>query len=258
MTARRKKTAKKKAARKQAAKKKVAKKKVARTKKVARKKPGARKKKSSPRPRPGSGASRPGAAAREPARSWTAAVTERVTELVEHAAAGALRRALDAGGREIGAWLPESAETRIEAGAYLRELRELAGLTVDELSEAVELRDHSILAAVEAGTTTLSFELILRLAAILARHDPAPFVARLVRLYNPVLWQMLDDWGVGRLPLQGVREREFVNILRASDAARALSDEDFDRVLGFTREAFETALHFALESGAGRSRSASS
>ena len=184
----------------------------------------------------------------KPSPSWTALLGEQLSELVEKTAAGALRRALETGGREIGAWLPEAPEVRREAGVYLRELRELTGLTIDELADAIELSDHSILEAVEAGTATISFELILRLAAILARHDPAPFVMRLVRSYNPVLWQLLEGWGVARLPLQGVREREFVNILRASDEARALSDEDFEQVLDFTRVAFETALSFAVRS----------
>ncbi|MDJ0850077.1 MAG: helix-turn-helix transcriptional regulator [Myxococcota bacterium] len=182
---------------------------------------------------------------KKPARS--ASLTDWLTELVEQAAAGALRLAVESGGREIAGWLPEAAAMRREAGHYLRELRELAGLTLDELSEAVDLSDRSLLEAVEDGTATLSFELILRLAAILARRDPVPFVSRLVRTYNPVLWQMLEDWGIGRLPLQLEREREFVNILRGQDAARALSDEDFARVLEFTRSAFETALRFALK-----------
>ena len=182
-------------------------------------------------------------------RSRAASLAERLTELVEHAAAGALRLAVDTGGREIAAWLPEASEVRHEAGDYLRELRELTGLTLDELTDAIELRDRSLLEAVEAGTASLSFELILRLAAILARHDPIPFVSRMVRSYNPVLWQLLEDWGIGRLPVQLEREHQFVNILRARDEARELSDEDFEQVLAFTRSAFETGLHFAGKRG---------
>jgi transcriptional regulator with XRE-family HTH domain len=193
------------------------------------------------------GASTAKRSAKEPSLSWAALLGEHLSVLVEKTAVGALRRALETGGREIGTWLPDATDMRREAGAYLRELRELTGLTIDELADAIELTDHSVLRAVEAGTATISFELILRLAAILARHDPAPFVMRLVRSYNPLLWQLLEDWGVGRLPVQGVREREFVNILRASDDARALSDEDFERVLDFTRASFETALHFAVD-----------
>jgi len=179
------------------------------------------------------------------ARPRTTSLGERLAQLVEHAAAGLLRRAVDVGGAGVAALLPGSEEMRREVGAYVRELRELAGLTLDELTEALKLSDHSLLAAVEAGTATLSFELTLRLAAVIARHDPVPFVSRLIRTYNPVLWQLLEDWGIGELPLELEREHEFVNILRGAEAARALSDEDFARVLAFTRAAFETALHFA-------------
>ncbi len=140
---------------------------------------------------------------------------------------------------------PESARMRRDAGRYLRELRELAGLTLDELSEAIELSDDSLLAAVEKGTATLSFELILRLSALLARNDPVPFVAKLTRSYNPALWKLLEGWGIGRIPLQLERERRFVNVFRAHDAARKLSDESFEHVLDFTRAAFEMALDLA-------------
>jgi len=233
-----------------AARKKIAggKKKAGRKKKAARKKKGARTKKQAARTSGTARAARTRRHATERSRSWAVMLAERLTEMVEHTATGALRRMLDQGGREIGEWLPEASEMRVEAGASIRELRELAGLTVDELADAIDLTDRSILEAVEAGTATISFELILRLAAILARHDPAPFVARLARSYNPVLWQLLEDWGVGRLPLQSVREREFVNVLRSIDEARALSDEDFARVLDFTRSAFERAIHFAARS----------
>ena len=193
-------------------------------------------------------ARRKGAARSRKPAARPATLAERLTQLVEHAAAGALRGVVDRGGRGLAAWLPDAPEMRRQAGAYLRELRELAGLTVDELADAAELSDRSLLEGVEAGAATLSFELILRLAAVLARHDPVPFISRMLRSYNPVLWDLLEDWGLGRLPLQLEREREFVNILRGRDEARALSDEDFGAVLAFTRAAFETALHFAAGS----------
>ncbi|HBZ69408.1 MAG TPA: transcriptional regulator [Deltaproteobacteria bacterium] len=192
----------------------------------------------------------------QPARPGASWLGERLTQLVEHAAAGFLRRAVDVGGAGVAALLPGSEEMRREVGAYVRELRELAGLTRGELAEALRLSDQSLLAAVEAGTATLSFELTLRLAAIIARHDPVPFVSRLARTYNPILWQLLEDWGIGELPLQLEREREFVNILRGAEAARALSDEDFAQVLAFTRVAFETALHFARREARPRQRAA--
>ena len=142
---------------------------------------------------------------------------------------------------------PEAARMRREAGRTLRELRELTGMTLDDLSEALDLRDRTLLEAVEAGTATLSFELILRLSALLARNDPIPFVAQMVRGSNPALWKVLEDWGLGRIPLQLERERRFLNVFRGHDAARALSDEGFERVLRFTRAGFEMALGFVAE-----------
>ncbi|HSQ03493.1 MAG TPA: hypothetical protein VLN59_05635, partial [Burkholderiales bacterium] len=140
---------------------------------------------------------------------------------------------------------PQQRKTMRETGLYLRDLREIAGLTLRELSDAMDLEDHSLLEAAERGTVTLSFELILRLAALLARHDPIPFIVRFVRTYNPELWKILDAWGIGRLPAHFERERQFINIYRRHDGARRLSDEGFARVLAFTNAAFEMSLHFA-------------
>jgi transcriptional regulator with XRE-family HTH domain len=142
---------------------------------------------------------------------------------------------------------PEADAMRREAGHYVRELRQLAGLTLDELAAAVELSDRSLLAAVEKGTATLSFDLILRLSSLLARNDPIPFVAKLTRSYNPALWKLLESWGVGRIPLQLERERRFVNVFRSHDVARELSDDAFDHVLAFTQAAFEMGLSFAAQ-----------
>lgn len=136
---------------------------------------------------------------------------------------------------------------RREAGRTVREFRELAGLTIEDLAAALDVRDRSLLEAVEDGTATLSFELILRLSALLARNDPIPFVAQLARGSNPVLWKLLEDWGIGRIPLQMERERRFLNVFRGHDAARRLSDAGFERVLDYTRAAFEMALGFVAE-----------
>jgi hypothetical protein len=106
---------------------------------------------------------------------------------------------------------------------------------------------RGLLAAVENGTATLSFELILRLAGLLARHDPVPFVLQVTRAYNPELWKILEDWGASRLPVQFERERQFLNVYRRHDSARQLSDQGFDAVLRFTQSAFELALHFFLD-----------
>lgn len=135
----------------------------------------------------------------------------------------------------------------LTAGQSLKDIREVAGLTLSEMSEVLNLRDKSVLEAIENGTSTLSFELILRLAALIARNDPIPFIMRTTRNYNPEVWQILNDWGVAKLPLQFEREREFINIFRRHDDARTLSDEGFQKVLEFTRQSFEMSLHFIEE-----------
>lgn len=139
---------------------------------------------------------------------------------------------------------PDQLAAMQDAGEYLRDLRLVAGLTLDDLNAALELKDHSLLAAVEKGTAALSFDLILRLTALLARRDPVPVVLRLARAYRPDLWRILEDWGVGRLTLQFERERQFINLYRRHDYARKLSDEGFAEVLRFTQNAFEMALRF--------------
>jgi len=135
----------------------------------------------------------------------------------------------------------------LAAGESLKDIREVAGLTLSEMSEALNLKDKSILEAIENGTSTVSFELILRLAALVARNDPLPFIMRATRNYNPEVWQVLNDWGIGKLPLQFERERQFINIFRGHDEARKLSDEGFAQVLKFTRQSFEMSLHFVAE-----------
>ena len=142
---------------------------------------------------------------------------------------------------------PEQGKMIREAGSYLKDLREVAGLTMRDVSHSLKLADESLVAAVENGTATLSFELILRMAALLARHDPVPFILRCTRTYNPQVWRVLEEWGLGKLPLHLERERQFINIYRGHDKARKLSDEGFQRVLDFTRSAFEMALHFVPE-----------
>jgi len=131
-----------------------------------------------------------------------------------------------------------------KAGAVLRSLREAAGLSIDEVGRAIDLRDPALLELVENGKVALPFEIILRLASILGRNDPVSFVMRFTRSYNPDVWKTLESLGIGRLALQAGREREFANLYRGSDAARRLSDEDFAEVLKFTQAAFALALAF--------------
>jgi hypothetical protein len=140
-----------------------------------------------------------------------------------------------------------------KAASLFRGLREGAGLTLQDLGRAINLKDLSLLEQVEGGKVGLPFEIILRLAAVLGRNDPIPVVMKLTRTYNPKLWATLESLGVGRLAVQAGREREFANIYRASDAARELNDEEFAAALKFVRASFEAALVFRAETArAGR------
>jgi transcriptional regulator with XRE-family HTH domain len=136
----------------------------------------------------------------------------------------------------------------VEKGAaLLRDLRQAAGLTLEDLGRALEVDDPSFLGLVEEGKVGLPFELILRLTAVLGRNDPVGFVLQMTRGYNPGMWRALETLGVGHLLVQAGREREFANIYRSHDAARALSDADFAAALSFAEAAFVTALAFHAE-----------
>lgn len=132
-----------------------------------------------------------------------------------------------------------------QAGRALRQTREAAGLTTAELEQAIGLGDAGLLENAERGKAALPFDVILRLASVLGRHDPISFAMRLTRSYNPELWNTLEGLGVGRLAVQAGRERELANIYRANDAARGLSDEQFASLLTFMKASFEMAVGFA-------------
>lgn len=137
---------------------------------------------------------------------------------------------------------PKRRATIERAGALLKSTRETAGMTAQEVGHAINLRDPSLLEQAESGKVALPFEIILRLAAVLGRRDPVSFVMKLTRSYSPETWKALEDLGVGRLVAHAGREREFVNIYRASDEARHLSDAQFARVLAFVSAAFDLAM----------------
>jgi transcriptional regulator with XRE-family HTH domain len=137
---------------------------------------------------------------------------------------------------------PKAAVTK--AAALLKDAREAAGLTLEDLGAALELQAPSFMALVESGKAGLPFELILRMATILGRNDPVTFVLQLTRSYNPRVWKSLEALGIGKLLLQAGREREFANIYRSHPAARDLSDADFAAALAFTATAFRSALDF--------------
>ena len=140
---------------------------------------------------------------------------------------------------------PEQRDWMKRAGMAVQDARQVAGLTIDELNEVLDLDDKTLLKAVEQGSATLSFDLIVRLTSLLARHDPIPFVVNVIRGYNPQLWTVMEDWGFGQLPTMLERDRQWVNIYRSRDEARQLSEAEHEKVIDFARSAFEMALEFA-------------
>ena len=138
------------------------------------------------------------------------------------------------------------------AGAFLRKVREQAGLTIADVGQAVDLKDIMLLELAESGKAALPFEVILRLAAVLARNDPIPFVLNLTNTYSPAIGRTLKALGIGRLVEHARREHDFVNVYRARDAARHLSDAEFARVLAFVEAAFDLALDFTTRGAAAR------
>lgn len=128
---------------------------------------------------------------------------------------------------------PERLEAMAEAGRFLRDARETAGLSIKDLAESLGLSDRGVLEDIESGETIMPLELMLRSAALLARHDPIPFLIKFMRTYNPALEQTLEQWGVMALPRQYERERRFVNLVRQHDAIRRMSDSEYDRFIHY-------------------------
>lgn len=147
---------------------------------------------------------------------------------------------------------PESKATINKAGALLHRMRKAAGLSIQEVAHAIDLKDPALIEQAEHGKVALSLEIILRLAAVLGRGDPITAVIKLTRAYNPGLWKALEEYGIGKLLVQAGRERELANIYRASDGARRLSDAEFAEVAAFARSAFDmaVAMHVAGAAGA--------
>jgi len=139
---------------------------------------------------------------------------------------------------------PEQMERMGKAGRSLRDLREVAGLTINELAQAIDLKDTDLLKSVEEGKAALPFEIILRLASFYSRNDPLPFILKYVRTYSPRISELLEKIGIDRLATTAEREVQLLKIYRNRDTARKLSDEGFKKVLAFTDQAFEMALHF--------------
>ncbi|MFT4518590.1 MAG: transcriptional regulator with XRE-family HTH domain [Halioglobus sp.] len=142
---------------------------------------------------------------------------------------------------------PERLEAMAEAGHFLRDARETAGLSIKDLAERIDLSDRSVLEDIESGQTIMSLELMLRSAALLARHDPIPFLIKFMRTYNPALEKTLEQWGMLALPKQYERERRFVNLVRQHDILRTLSDDEYDRFINYIESSSTLVLDVMLK-----------
>jgi len=137
---------------------------------------------------------------------------------------------------------PERLEAMAEAGHFLRDARETAGMSIKDLSESLGLADQSMLEDIESGQTIMPLEVMLRSVSLLARHDPIPFLIKFMRTYNPALEKTLEQWGVLTLPKHYERERRFVNLYRQHDMLRGLTDAEYERFIHYTQSSINLVL----------------
>lgn len=141
---------------------------------------------------------------------------------------------------------PERLEAMADAGRFLRDARETAGLSLKELADALGVKDGELLEDIESGERVMPLELVFRSASLIARHDPIPFLIKFMRTYNPALGATLEQWGVMQLPVQFERERRWINIYRQHDQLRKLSDDEYDRLVEYVDSATNLVLDVML------------
>jgi transcriptional regulator with XRE-family HTH domain len=152
---------------------------------------------------------------------------------------------------------PERLEAMAEAGHFLRDARETAGLSLRELTDALGVKDDNLLEDIESGDRVMPLELVLRSASLIARHDPIPYLIRFMRTYNPALGATLEQWGIMALPLQYERERRWINLYRQHDVLRGLSDEEYERLINYVDSATNLVLDVMQKEKAANASSAS-
>ncbi len=142
---------------------------------------------------------------------------------------------------------PERLEAMAEAGRFLTDARETAGMSLKDLSESLGISNNEVLEDIESGDTIMSLELMLRAASLLARHDPIPFLIKFMRTYNPSLGQTLEQWGVLALPKAYEKERRFVNLYRQHDALRTLNGDEYLRFIDYVDSSISLVLDVMLK-----------
>lgn len=142
---------------------------------------------------------------------------------------------------------PERLEAMADAGRFLRDARETAGMSLRELTDALGVKDTDLLEDIESGERIMPLELAFRAASLIARHDPIPFLVKFMRTYNPTLGDTLEQWGIMVLPVQFERERRWINLYRKHDILRGLSDDEYDRLVEYVDSATSLVLDVMLK-----------
>ncbi len=137
---------------------------------------------------------------------------------------------------------PERLDAMADAGRFLRDARETAGMSLRELTVAMGVKDDNLLEDIESGERIMPLELAFRSASLIARHDPIPFLVKFMRTYNPALGDTLEQWGVMVLPVQFERERRWINLYRKHDELRSLTDDEYDRLVQYVDSATTLVL----------------
>ncbi len=83
-------------------------------------------------------------------------------------------------------------ELRREAGRWLRDLREKAGLSQRELADAIGAEYYTFISQLETGRGRLPPDRY-RACAEALRVNPRDFVYNLMRFYDPVTFEILFD-----------------------------------------------------------------
>jgi transcriptional regulator with XRE-family HTH domain len=142
---------------------------------------------------------------------------------------------------------PERLQAMADAGRFLRDARQTAGMSLRELTDALGVKDDKLLRDIESGDRVMPLELTFRAASLIARHDPIPFLVKFMRTYNPALGETLDQWGIMALPVQFERERRWINLYRQHDTLRSFTDEEYDRLIDYVNSATQLVLNVMVK-----------
>jgi transcriptional regulator with XRE-family HTH domain len=88
--------------------------------------------------------------------------------------------------------VPDSKQMRKEAGTWLKELRNRAGLSQIELAEQLKLKYYTFISQVENGFGRVPTESMEAWARAL-RQEPSAFAKKLLSYYDPEMYRLLFE-----------------------------------------------------------------